>query len=48
MGAASGKVFLMVNQGMCLETGSSRRSLPASRSCITPMLVNSFEMEQML
>ena len=36
----------MENHGRCLATGSSRRSRPASRCCITATLVKSFEMEQ--
>ena len=37
---------LMRNHGRCFATGSSRSSLPASRCCITAMLVKSFEIEQ--
>jgi len=36
----------MRNQGRCFATGSSSPSLPASRCCITAMLLNSQEIEQ--
>ena len=34
-------------QSRCFATGSSRATLPWSRSCNTPTAVKSFEMEQM-
>ena len=45
---SAGFRFLSENQGKCFATGSSSRSLPASRSCIAAMLVNNLEIEQML
>ena len=47
IGGSSGSAALTVNHGRYFDTGSSSRSLPCSRSCITAVAVNSLLCEAM-
>ena len=47
-GGASGNASVMLNQGICWLIGSYRLSLPASRSCMMAVAVNSLVMEATL
>jgi len=48
IGGASGWLWPILNHGTCWVSGSSRRSLPASRSWSTAVLVKSLLMEAIL